>query len=83
MILLIVVAGITVDKIVSNEVLFVGKVKRGNYLFVSWIGDHGYHVHVFKDNKLVVKWDLEKQKVIEGKISKRVGKLINELVMEK
>lgn len=35
----------------------MGKIRRGNYVFISWIGDHGNHVHVFKDRRLVVKWD--------------------------
>ena len=28
---------------------YVGKVRRGNYIFISWMGDHSpRHVHVYK-----------------------------------
>jgi len=38
----------------------MGKVRRGNYIFVTWVGDHPpRHVHIYKDGKLVVKWDLK------------------------
>lgn len=57
----------------------MGKVRRGNYIFVSWIGDHGHHVHVFKDNKQIVKWDLDKNRELEGKATRRIKELIQEL----
>jgi hypothetical protein len=32
----------------------VPKVRRGGYVFVSWVGDHSpRHVHVYRDGKLV------------------------------
>ena len=60
----------------------MGKTKRGNYIFVSWIGDHGHHVHVFRDKKLVLKWDLDNEKAIEGEISRRIRELISDLKKE-
>lgn len=37
----------------------MGKIRRGGYVFVTWKGDHApRHVHVYRDGKLVVKWDL-------------------------
>ncbi len=60
----------------------MGKIRRGNYIFVSWIGDHGNHVHVYKDSKLVVKWDLEENKTMEGKINRKILKIISQLKKE-
>jgi hypothetical protein len=29
----------------------MGKLRRGGFVFVTWIGDHGpYHVHVYEDS---------------------------------
>jgi hypothetical protein len=34
----------------------MGKTRRGNYVFLSWSGDHTpRHVHVYKEGKLAVK----------------------------
>lgn len=39
----------------------MGKIRRGGFLFISWIGDHApKHVHVIKNSKTVAKWNLEK-----------------------
>lgn len=41
----------------------MGKIRRGGYIFVTWVGDHSpRHVHVYRDGKLVVKWDLMNRK---------------------
>jgi hypothetical protein len=46
----------------------MGKLRRGGYVFVWWKGDHSpRHVHVYRDGKLVVKWDLDNQKAMRGK----------------
>ena len=38
----------------------MGKCRRGGFVFVTWKRDHStYHVHVYRDGSLVVKWDLE------------------------
>lgn len=57
----------------------MGKVRRGNYIFVSWIGDHGHHVHVYKDRRQILKWDLDENKVMKGKMTKKLLKMIREL----
>lgn len=57
----------------------MGKVRRGNYIFISWIGDHGHHVHVYKDRKQVLKWDLDENKAIKGKGTRRILQMIQEL----
>jgi len=59
------------------------KVRRGNYVFLTWIGDHSpRHVHVYRYSKLVVKWDLENWLPMEGKADRKLLKLIGELNRE-
>jgi hypothetical protein len=61
----------------------VPKLRRGGYIFVSWKSDHPpRHVHVYRDNKLVVKWDLDNHQPMKGRASRRVLKLISELEAE-
>ena len=58
----------------------MGKIRLGNYLFIAWKGDHSpKHVHVYKDSRLIVKWDLENEKPMKGKPTKRVIALIQKL----
>jgi hypothetical protein len=59
------------------------KVRRGNYVFLTWVGDHSpRHVHVYRNERLVLKWDLEHQKAMAGNPSRRVLELIDELEAE-
>lgn len=60
----------------------MGKFRRGNLVFLNWIGDHGHHAHVYQGGKEVLKWDLEKGKPIRGKPTKRLLKLIGDLRRE-
>lgn len=60
----------------------MGKIKRGNFLFISWVGDHGHHVHVFQDGEFVVKWDIENWMPMKGEAPRRVVKLLNDLKSE-
>lgn len=61
----------------------MGKIRRGNFVFVTWKGDHApRHVHVYRDGKLVVKWDLENGKAMSGTASRKVLDLIDELTEE-
>lgn len=61
----------------------MGKIRRGGYIFITWKGDHApYHVHVYKDGRLIVKWDLENRLAMRGKPSTRVLRLIKELQEE-
>lgn len=58
----------------------MGKIRRGNYVFITWKGDHSpRHVHVYRDGKLAVKWDLEHRQPMKGKINKKVLQLIQAL----
>jgi hypothetical protein len=61
----------------------MGKIRRGNYVFITWKGDHGpRHVHVYRDAQLVVKWDLENGKAMKGAATTRGLELIRELQAE-
>ena len=61
--------------------LIVPKIRRGNFVFLAWVGDHApRHVHVYRDGKLIVKWDLENWKAMKGAASARVETLIRDLV---
>ncbi len=61
----------------------MGKIRRGGYVFLTWKGDHSpRHVHVYKDGKLVVKWNLDDGQPMKGRASARVLRLIGELVDE-
>ena len=61
----------------------MSKIRRGDYVFLTWIGDHGpRHVHVYRDGRLVVKWDLENRVAMKAKATRRVLNLIAELEQE-
>ena len=48
----------------------MGKTRRGGYVFVTWKSDHApRHVHVYRNDRLVVKWDLENGLTMQGKAS--------------
>jgi len=58
----------------------VGKVRRGGYVFISWKSDHPpRHVHVYREGRLIVKWDLDNDKVMKGAISAEILELIRAL----
>lgn len=61
----------------------MGKIRRGNFIFVTWKGDHlPRHVHVYKDGKLVLKWNLDDNLPMQGKATARLLAIIAELVKE-
>lgn len=61
----------------------MGKIRRGGFVFITWIGDHApRHVHVYQDGALVVKWDLEHDVAMRGRASSRILGLIAELRQE-
>jgi hypothetical protein len=61
----------------------VGKYRRGRYIFITWKGDHPpRHVHVYRDGRLIVKWDLDHQKPMKGSATRRILELIAELEAE-
>jgi hypothetical protein len=59
------------------------KIRRGGYLFLAWKGDHSpRHVHVYRDGRFVVKWNLDRDVVMTGCATRRVRALIAELRAE-
>lgn len=62
----------------------MGRIRRGGYIFESWVGDHPpRHVHVFKDRELIARVELDEElTMIEGKISRRVRRILKALVQE-
>ena len=63
--------------------MLVPKIRRGGYVFLSWVGDHSpRHVHVYRDSRLVVKWDLDNGQEMKGRATARILRLIEELVEE-
>ncbi len=61
----------------------MSKIRRGNYIFLTWAGDHSpRHVHVYRKSRLVVKWDLENRQPMEGKAGRGLIQLIEELDSE-
>jgi len=62
----------------------VPKIRRSGYVFISWKGDHSpRHVHVYRDRRLVVKWDLDNERPMKGRASRRVIELIEQLREER
>ena len=61
----------------------MGKIRRNNFVFLTWKGDHSpRHVHVYKDTKFVVKYDLENRQVMKGRITRSLLTTIIELERE-
>lgn len=61
----------------------MARIRRGGFIFVSWKGDHTpRHVHVYRDRRLILKWDLESGVAMAGKASARILQLIAELEAE-
>lgn len=61
----------------------MGKIRRGGYIFITWQGDHPpRHVHVYREGRLVVKWDLDNRKPMRGEAPRKVLELITELELE-
>ncbi len=61
----------------------MGKLRRGGFIFVTWKGDHPpRHVHIYRDGRLVVKWNLEDQVAMKGKVTDRILRLVAELLEE-
>ncbi|MDX2262252.1 MAG: DUF4160 domain-containing protein [Gemmatimonadales bacterium] len=61
----------------------MGKLRRGGFIFVTWKGDHPpRHVHVYRDGRLVVKWNLEDHMAMKGTATDRIMRIIAELQEE-
>ena len=61
----------------------MGKFKRGGFIFLTWKGDHvPEHVHVYKNGRLILKWDLEKWELLAGRASRRLRTILESLRQE-
>jgi hypothetical protein len=61
----------------------MGKLRRGGFVFLTWKGDHTpRHVHVYRKGRFVVKWDLDSDKTMKGKPTRKIVDLIRELRTE-
>jgi hypothetical protein len=59
------------------------KTRRGGYVFIALKSDHPpRHVHVFRNGRLVVKWDLENKRAMKGRATARILRLIEEIASE-
>lgn len=62
---------------------FESKIRRGNYTFVTWKGDHSpRHVHIYRDGRLMAKWNLDRGVLMEGRIDRRLRQILGDLVKE-
>ncbi len=60
----------------------MGRIRRGGYIFIWWIGDHTpRHVHVFdNDGKIITRVNLDTMQPMDiAKIDKKIVGLIDEL----
>ena len=58
----------------------MGKTRLGGYVFISWKSDHPpRHVHVYREEKLIVKWDLDNGRPMRGVASRDILELIRAL----
>lgn len=61
----------------------LGKLKRGGYIFISWKGDHApKHIHVYKDGKEVLKWNLDEGSPIKGVPTRKIINFIEASIKE-
>ena len=59
------------------------RIRRGSYIFVTWVGDHSpYHVHVYRDDELVLKWDLESDVALWDAPTRKILRIIASLKKE-
>jgi hypothetical protein len=61
----------------------VPKIRLGGHVFIARRSDHPpRHVHVYRDGRLIVKWDLENRMPMKGKATGRILRLIAQLEAE-
>jgi hypothetical protein len=61
----------------------MGRIRRRGFIFIWWEADHApRHVHVYREGKLVVKWDLDNWKAMKGEASRPLLGLIAQLESE-
>jgi uncharacterized protein YggU (UPF0235/DUF167 family) len=61
----------------------VGKIRRDDYVLLTWIGDHSpRHAHVYRDGKLVLKWNIDAWVPMKGRASAKLIKMLADLRKE-
>jgi hypothetical protein len=61
----------------------MGRVKRGGFVFLTWIGDHQpRHVHIIKDGRMILKWDLDNERIMEGEVNQKALRVLDDLRTE-
>jgi hypothetical protein len=61
----------------------VGQIRLGGYIVISWRSDHPpRHVHVYREGRLIVKWDLDNGRPMRGSASRALVGLIRALQAE-
>lgn len=61
----------------------MAKIRRAGFVFLTWPSDHPpRHVHVLRDGRLVLKWDLELGRPMRGFATGKLVALIRELEEE-
>jgi len=64
-------------------IIFMTKIRRGGFIFIAWASDHApRHVHVYKEGRVVLRWDLENRRPITGSPSRGLLELIRILENE-
>ena len=59
------------------------KTRRNGYVFFAWKSDHTpRHVHVYRGGHLLLKWDLENNKAMAGKPTRKLVEIIGQLQKE-
>ena len=62
----------------------MSRKKRGGYIFETYAGDHApYHVHIYKDDRFIGRFDIENQRPMDGDLPAQVLKYLEELGYKK
>jgi hypothetical protein len=62
----------------------VGRKKRGGYIFETYAGDHPpYHVHIYKGDQFIGRFDIENERPMDGKLPSQVLRFLEELGYKK
>jgi len=63
--------------------LAVSKVRRRGFVFITRKGDHEpRHVHVYRDRRLIVRWNLDTWRPMTGIVSARIRSMLEPLRRE-
>ena len=62
----------------------MGRRKRGGFIFETYSGDHRpYHVHIYRDDEFVGRFDIENQIPMDEDLSSQVLQYLEELGYKK